>query len=57
MPCRHCILPTVADPGVVPDGSAVATSRVGRPLRLPKMAEVVAEYIRRDIVTGALAQG
>jgi GntR family transcriptional regulator, transcriptional repressor for pyruvate dehydrogenase complex len=28
-----------------------------RPLRLPKMAEVVAEYIRRDIVTGVLKEG
>jgi DNA-binding FadR family transcriptional regulator len=28
-----------------------------RPFRLPKMAEVVAEYIRRDIVTGVLKEG
>lgn len=28
-----------------------------RPLRLPKMAEVVAEFIRRDIVTGVLKEG
>lgn len=31
--------------------------QLARPLRLPKMAEVVAEYIRRDIVTGVLKEG
>jgi GntR family transcriptional regulator, transcriptional repressor for pyruvate dehydrogenase complex len=39
---------------------AAQTSTYGqleRPLRLPKMAEVVAEYIRRDIVTGVLKEG
>lgn len=47
----------MAEPATDLDGSSAAPARVGRPLRLPKMAEVVAEYIRRDIVTGALAQG
>ena len=31
--------------------------QLAQPLRLPKMAEVVAEYIRRDIVTGVLKEG
>jgi GntR family transcriptional repressor for pyruvate dehydrogenase complex len=31
--------------------------QLAQPFRLPKMAEVVAEYIRRDIVTGVLKEG
>jgi GntR family transcriptional repressor for pyruvate dehydrogenase complex len=37
--------------------SAGAYGQLARPLRLPKMSEVVAEYIRRDIVTGILKEG
>ena len=37
--------------------SAETYGQLARPLRVPKMAEVVAEYIRRDIVTGVLKQG
>jgi len=41
-----------------PAGAQTSTyGQLARPLRLPKMAEVVAEYIRRDIVTGVLKEG
>ena len=45
--------------GATEDVGARADSygQLARPLRLPKMAEVVAEYIRRDIVTGVLKEG
>jgi DNA-binding FadR family transcriptional regulator len=39
------------------DGRADTYGQLAQPLRLPKMAEVVAEYIRRDIVTGVLKEG
>jgi GntR family transcriptional repressor for pyruvate dehydrogenase complex len=40
------------------EGAQTSTyGQLARPLRLPKMAEVVAEYIRRDIVTGVLKEG
>ncbi len=45
--------------GATEEAGAPADSygQLARPLRLPKMAEVVAEYIRRDIVTGVLKEG
>lgn len=36
---------------------SIDDGRPARPLRVPKMAEVVAESVRRDIVTGVLHEG
>jgi GntR family transcriptional repressor for pyruvate dehydrogenase complex len=47
----------VADPLKEVSDSAGTYGQLARPLRIPKMAEVVAEYIRRDIVTGVLKEG
>lgn len=47
----------MADVSPESDAHEGTYGQLARPLRLPKMAEVVAEYIRRDIVTGVLKEG
>ena len=47
----------MADVVTEADPPADTYGQLSQPLRLPKMAEVVAEYIRRDIVTGVLKEG
>jgi DNA-binding FadR family transcriptional regulator len=47
----------VPEPVKEAEAHADAYGQLAQPLRLPKMAEVVAEYIRRDIVTGVLGEG
>lgn len=43
-------------PGAAPLGSPATSQTVGRQMRVPKMAELVAAHLRRQIVRGELAE-